>query len=88
MSVPKSHAMAYAAMALYVVCSSLLSPMYKPCLAAGMQPITTMMVRFLIVGGAAALFLFHQAPTGGKLRVFKAEKCFRAHGGLGCAALD
>ena len=58
MSVPKSHAMAYAAMALYVVCSSLLSPMYKPCLAAGMQPITTMMVRFLIVGAGLLLFSF------------------------------
>ncbi|MFR7474010.1 MAG: hypothetical protein ACLUVV_05145 [Christensenellales bacterium] len=64
MSVPKSHAMAYAAMALYVVCSSLLSPMYKPCLAAGMQPITTMMVRFLIVGAGRCSFPFHPATPG------------------------
>ncbi len=70
MSVPKSHAMAYAAMALYVVCSSLLSPMYKPCLAAGMQPITTMMVRFLIVGAGLLLFPFPPSPDGRKAAGF------------------
>ena len=66
--------MAYAAMALYVVCSSLLSPMYKPCLAAGMQPITTMMVRFLIVGAGLLLFSFSTQPRRAESRGFLSKR--------------
>lgn len=66
--------MAYAAMALYVVCSSLLSPLYKPCLAAGMQPITTMMVRFLIVGAGLLIFSFSTQPRRAESRRFLSQR--------------
>ena len=58
MSISKKHALAYAAMAVYVLLSSVLSPMYKPCLAAGMKPVSTMTVRFLIVGTGLLLWSF------------------------------
>lgn len=61
-------------MALYVVCSSLLSPMYKPCLAAGMQPITTMMVRFLIVGTGLLLFSFSNPTRRTQSRHFLSQR--------------
>lgn len=77
MSISRSHALAYAAMALYVCMSSLLSPMYKPCLAAGMQPITTMLVRFMIVGAGLLLWSFSSVQRRAQSRGFLSQRGVR-----------
>ncbi len=56
MSVSRDRLLAYGAVALSVLMGALFAPLYKTCLQEGMQPITTMFVRFVLVGGGLLLF--------------------------------